>query len=194
MKIRLNAQGLAAVASGMSQDEAMANPAFVETVPEGEEGDDTLTGKEGDDTLTGKEGKEGDQPPAAAPGMTADLTALVNQLTDEKMNVQKLSGERDALASQVTDLQAQVAKLMAISAKAVFNLEVACGSTTCTEESLLALGADALTARHVELTAMFKARMPMGQRSTTVTAQPGNEKAAVPPAALRAHMAAVGVS
>lgn len=196
MKIRLNAQGLAAVASGMSQEEAMANAAFVEAVPEGEgegegEGDATLTGK------TAEEGEDGQKPvPAApvAPAMSADLSALVNQLTDEKLNVQKLTGEREALAAQVTDLQAQVAKLMAISAKAVFNLEVACGSTTVSEESLIALGADALTARHVELTAMFKARMPMGQRSTTVTAQPGNEKAAVPPAALRAHMAAVGVS
>lgn len=190
MNIRLNAQGLAAVASGMTAEEAMANHAFVEEVAESEGVPEANPANEEAAAALPEETAA-----AAAPAvMDTQLAALVSQVTEEKIKSHVLTTERDQLAAKLATVEAQLAQLSPIAAKATMNLEVACGSTTATEASLMALGSEALAARHAELTAMFKSKMPVGQRSVASGASAGKERASVPPAALRSQLDAVGLS
>lgn len=194
MNVRLNAQGLAAVASGMAAEEAMANPAFVEEVAESDgvaEAEAEAAAKLAAEEAAAKLPEVEATAPAV---MDAQLAALVSQVTDEKIKTHVLTTERDQLAAKLATVEAQLAQLSPIAAKATMNLEVACGSTTATEASLMALGSEALAARHAELTAMFKSKMPVGQRSVASGTLAGKERASVPPAALRSQLDAVGLS
>lgn len=165
-KYRLNAQGLAAVAAGLPQPEALKMAAYIEEDDTPEGGDENLNGGgaevETDLTNENLNPEGGTQKPTPATEVQTDLTALVTQLSDEKAKSIGLQGQLTALQEKETKLQTQNAALLEIAAKAVLNMEVACGNTTVSVDSLKAMGVDGLVARHTEVTTLFKTKLRAG--------------------------------
>ncbi len=186
MTLKLNAQGIAAVAAGMSVDEAMKQAALTEEVMEAPV--ETPDEAPADEPVAAA--PEADEPaPVAEPAAQAGLMELVTQLTDAKVQAKTAEDKLSAALTENTNLKTDLDALVKIAAVAVTNLEVACGNVNASLATFQGMSPTELTSRFESLSATFKSKMRTGPVSAAPAKKEGQSASAA--GALKSRMDAV---
>lgn len=187
MTLKLNAQGIAAVAAGMSIDEAMKQAALTEEVMESpvEEPVEVPT----EEPVAEAPTEEPEAPAPAESVAQAGLMELVAQLTDAKVAAKTATDKLAAAELENEAMKTDIANLIKIAAVAVNNLEVACGNVNAVLATFQGMSPAELTSRFESLSATFKSKMRTGPVSAAAAKKGGQSASAT--GALKSRMDAV---